>query len=122
MALLRDDPTAVSRLGDLESLGERLCTTPVTAYELFNGAWRSNHAERNLRDVTELLDDLPLLEMDLEASMLAGWIHAKLGSIGTPIGVEDELISGIVLRHRETLVTRNAMHFSRVQGLEVLSW
>jgi predicted nucleic acid-binding protein len=38
------------------------------------------------------------------------------------IGVEDEFVAGIAVRHGESLVTRNLGHFGRIPGLDDVAW
>ena len=52
----------------------------------------------------------------------AARIRVALEAAGTPIGPHDTLIAATALRHQAALVTRNVREFSRVQGLQWLSW
>jgi tRNA(fMet)-specific endonuclease VapC len=122
VALLRGDDSAAARIGDLESRGVPMSTTPINAYELFTGAWRSVRREVNLKEVAGLLRDLPMLVFDVDAAFQIARIHAALSVRGESIGVEDEFIAGVAVRHGEPLVTRNLSHFGRIPGLDVESW
>lgn len=75
-----------------------------------------------MREVTSLLKDLQILAYDVEAAFHTARIHVTLSRRGETIGVEDEFIAGIAVRHGEPLVTRNLSHFNRVPGLKVESW
>jgi predicted nucleic acid-binding protein len=122
IALLRGDAPAAESIGNLESKGITTCTTPVNAYELFVGAWRSSRSEANLRESASLLRDLPILIYDVEAAFQIARIHSALSRRGELIGIEDEFIAGITLRYGEPLVTRNLSHFGRIPGLEIIAW
>jgi tRNA(fMet)-specific endonuclease VapC len=97
-------------------------TTPVNAYELFLGAWRSARSEANLREAASLLRDLPILTYDVDAAFHIARIHSSLSRRGESIGIEDEFIAGIAVRYGEPLVTRNLSHFARIPGLVVETW
>ncbi len=122
VALLRGDSSAAEHIGDLESRGVPTTTTPINAYELFAGAWRSMRSEANLKEAASLLRDLPILVFDVDAALQIARIHAALSKRGELIGVEDEFIAGIAVRYGEPLVTRNLNHFSRIPGLDVEAW
>jgi predicted nucleic acid-binding protein len=49
----------------------------------------------------------------------AAAIHGTLARTGQRVEVEDCLIEGIALGHREPALTLNPKHFSRVRGLVV---
>ena len=122
VALLRGDSSAADYIGDLESREIPTATTPVNAYELFVGAWRSTRSEVNLREAAGLLRDLPILSYDIDAAFQIARIHSALSRRGELIGVEDEFIAGIAVRYGEPLVTRNLSHFRKVPGLDAVSW
>ena len=92
-----------------------LWTTAVTRFELFSGA-RSVRQEKSIR---EMLDGIPVLDLDREAADRAAQINRDLQTAGESIGMADSLIAGIVLSHAATLLTRNRRHFERVRGLRL---
>ena len=75
-----------------------------------------------MREVANLLKDLQILAYDVEAAFHITRIRVALSRRGEVIGVEDEFIAGIAVRHGELLVTRNLGQFNRVPGLKVESW
>lgn len=85
------------------------------------GAHASGRPE-NIVSTIEMLRELVLLPMDLESCIEAGKIASTLRETGEGLYVRDALIAGIVMRHGETLVTRNLRHFNRVDGLRVKKW
>ena len=107
------EPSAGRVAIELET-GE-LHTTAITRFELLAGA-RSSRQERMIR---ELLDAVPALPMDAESADQAAEVRRTLDSQGTPIGMGDSLIAGIVLAHQGVLMTRNLRHFERVPGLRI---
>jgi predicted nucleic acid-binding protein len=119
IALMRKDESALKKLQELVSKGERLSTTPITASELFRGAYSSERVDENLKKVRGILSRLDLLEFNTIASDIYGQTSSDLERKGEPIGDFDALIASIALAHNERVVTRNIKHFSRVKGLEV---
>lgn len=122
VSLLRGDADARSRAEEIDIGNERTTTTPINAFELFLGAYLSERREANLTTVRALLSNLELLQFDLRGCERAGSIEAGLRRRGQPIGVRDSMIAGIASRFEETLLTRNAEHFSRVRELRIERW
>ena len=90
-----------------------LFTTSVCRFELLSGA----RHPRQEKIVRELLDALETLPLDLAAADDAAAIRRALESAGTPIGMGDSLIAGIVRSRHGVLLTRNRKHFAQVAGL-----
>jgi tRNA(fMet)-specific endonuclease VapC len=91
----------------------QLTTTAVSRFELLAGV-RSNRQDRLIRD---LLAALVTLALDESAADEAARVRRALEAGGTPIGMGDSLIAGIVLANDGVLLTRNRRHFDRVAGL-----
>ncbi len=91
-----------------------LCTTVVTAFELWAGAIGSAKRERA---VDTLLGALTILPLDAEDARCAASLRCDLDRRGRSIGMADSLIAGVCVRHRAILITRNRAHFERVPGL-----
>ena len=92
-----------------------LATTVVNRFELLSGV----RNERQERAVRQLLGALTTLPLDTQASDEAAAIRRALERNGTPIGMGDSLIAGIVRARRGVLLTRNRRHFDRVEGLKL---
>ena len=121
VALLRGNPDALDASEDLPGKRE-VSTTPINAFEILFGAYRSRRSEENVKAVAALLSNIELLEFNLDAANIAAQTYSALMAEEHGIGVEDTLTAGIVLSHDETLVTRNIDHFSRVKGLKTRRW
>ena len=91
----------------------QLTTTAVSRFELLAGA-RRDRQDRLIRDLLAALFTLPLDEI---AADEAARVRRALEAGGTPIGMGDSLIAGIVLANDGVLLTRNRRHFERVAGL-----
>ena len=90
------------------------------AYELYYGAYKSRHADRNM----ELLDRIgfEIVSFDASDARMAGAIRSELGAAGRLIGPYDLLIAGQARARRMVLVTANSREFQRVKGLECEDW
>lgn len=121
VALLKGGADADEAIGRLDENGDRVTTTIITAYELLRGVYMSSNIERNLAEVHELLSNLEILDLTLEACEDASKIHRDLKKSGCLIGEFDVLIAAIARTRAETIMTRDD-HFSRVQGINVAKW
>ncbi len=90
-----------------------LHTTAVTRFEMLAGA----RAERQRKGILKLLAAVATLPLDAAAADRAAGVRRDLERRGTPIGMADSLIAGIVLEAGGILLTRNRAHFERVDGL-----
>lgn len=100
---------------EIELKAGGLCTTAVSAFELWVGA-------KSLQEkaaVSTFLKALSILPLDTSAAHSAGEIFQSLESKGLTIGMADSLIAGICLNRNATLITRNRKHFKRVPNLKI---
>ena len=93
----------------------RLCTTAVTAFELWAGA----RSPQQVAVVETLLGALTILPLDVSGARRAGEVRRELERTGISIGMADSLIAGITLEHGAILITRNRKHYQRVPGLRL---
>ena len=107
------DPAAGRVEIELES--RSFATTAVSRFELLAGA-RDKTAEGLVR---RLLDSLSTLPLDRESADRAAAVRRALELRGSPIGMADSLIAGIVMTHDALLLTRNRKYFERVEGLKL---
>ncbi|MCX6653640.1 MAG: type II toxin-antitoxin system VapC family toxin [Candidatus Bathyarchaeota archaeon] len=122
IALIRRDERALAKLEEYTASETRLTTTPITACELFKGAYKSTRREKELQKVKTTLGFLEMLNFSVEASERYGKLMASEGLHGAPIGDLDAMIASLALTHGEEIVTSNRKHFERVDGLQVNSW
>lgn len=109
---LRGEEPSASRVA-LELKEGALRTTVISRFELLAGA----RTAREKTFIGELLDAVPALPLDPEAADRAAEVRRTLERKGSPIGMGDSLIAGIVLLHKGIFLTRNPKHFERVPGL-----
>lgn len=95
-------------------------TSAVVIGELFQGAYRSAHRERHLRNIEErVLRAVTVLPYDAGVAREFGALRAHLEERGMPLPDADLQIAATALRHGLTLVTGNLRHFRRVPDLEI---
>ncbi len=122
VALLRGHPEAAKKAEEYDSTGAEVSTTSMNTFEVYLGAFRSKHAEKNLKQADELLGSIRVLEFNVEASRKSSEIFSELLSRGLPVDMRDAIIAGISLTNGYALVTRNLEHFKTITGLSVESW
>jgi len=99
---------------------EAIAISAVVLHELYYGAFKSRHRDKNVSLVDKL--QFTELEFDADDARAAGLIRAELDKRGTPIGPYDVLIAGQALSQKLKLVTNNIREFGRVKGLKVEDW
>ncbi|MYE02985.1 MAG: type II toxin-antitoxin system VapC family toxin [Alphaproteobacteria bacterium] len=129
MRYLFDTNACIALLNDSSSpLRERLhrlapadvdLPAPV-AYELYYGAYKSRHADRNLGLLDRL--EFEIVPFDAGDAREAGAVRSELEAAGLPIGPYDLLIAGQARARNLVLVTANSREFERVQGLVCEDW
>jgi tRNA(fMet)-specific endonuclease VapC len=122
-----------SVLIDAERGGEALEQLPddephlisvVTVSELLHGVHRAVDPLHRLRRQAFTEHVLAVFEpasITLEIARVHAEIDARLADIGKSIDAHDLWIAATALMHGVTVATRNARHFERVPGLEVLA-
>ncbi|MDP2811246.1 MAG: type II toxin-antitoxin system VapC family toxin [Rhodocyclaceae bacterium] len=118
IALLNGHPTMNNRIRVMHPSDIGL--PAIVAHELYYGAFKSMHQERNVGLVDAL--QFAVLTFDQEDARQAGAIRAELAKQGQPIGPYDVLIAGQAKARGLTLVTHNMAEFNRVSGLVVEDW
>ncbi len=118
----RGDPQIVPRIQALPPA--EVGVPAIVEYELRYGLLRLPQAAAKPRLVAlmQLLQPMQRLPFDSDCAVHAARIRAELEAAGTPIGPHDTLIAATALHYQAALVTRNVREFSRVPGLQWLSW
>ncbi len=107
---------------DLESRleGEAICVTSVTIFELWHGVLLTRN-KKEMETIETLERSVEVLEFDSKAARIAAEIYVESKKKRIEIPPLDALIAGIVKRYGVKLLTRDK-HFSRIEGLEVVSY
>jgi predicted nucleic acid-binding protein len=97
----------------------------ITASELLAGVHRAVPESRRIRrsaSVEAMLAALPILDITLEVARIHAELVAALRQQGQTLGANDALIAATALAGGHALLTTDIGDFSRVPGLEVLSF
>ena len=121
IALMQGNKDAYKAMQDLEGKDARVATTIISAYELFKGADVSSRPERNLAKIQDLLSDIEVLELTLQATHEASVLYREMIKTGRLMGEFDLLIAAIAKVNGEAILTRDK-HFKCIQGLELANW
>ena len=115
--------------GDVTSDVERVlgdedrAISVITVSELLHGVHRAHGAIRARRRafVEHILAGIEAIPITEPVARVHADIWAELSSRGQPIGAHDLWIAATALAHDLGVATRNAAHFTRVEGLRVVA-
>ena len=100
----------------------QLVMSAITYGELYYGASKSNERARALRRIEELVQDIPVEDLNSMAAQAYGEIRASLEKRGRLIGNNDLWIGAHAMALDVTLATNNEREFKRIAGLSVENW
>jgi tRNA(fMet)-specific endonuclease VapC len=100
----------------------QLIMSAITYGELCYGASKSSQQASALAQLRELVQDVPVAELDSRASEAYGEIRATLEKEGRLIGNNDLWIGAHALALNLTLATNNEREFKRIPGLSLENW
>jgi len=100
----------------------QLVMSAITYGELHYGASQSNERENALARLAELIQDVPVENLDSRAATAYGEIRAMLERKGQVIGNNDLWIGAHAMALGVTLATNNEGEFKRIAGLSVENW
>jgi tRNA(fMet)-specific endonuclease VapC len=116
----RPDADLIKKFSQCDPKAFALCS--IVKGELNYGARKSQRVSENLKVLETFFAPFESLPFDDRAAEFYGLNRAMLDMSGTPIGVNDLMISSIALAHDVTVLTRNFDEFSRVPGLKIERW
>jgi len=127
---LLDTNTLIYLFKGQGKVAERLFTVPpgdvaissVSLYEIEVGIAKSLQPAKRRKQLDTFLAAVSVLPFDRSAARAAATVRVELERRGLPIGPLDNLIAGVALAHRATLVTRNTREFARLPNLDVMDW
>ena len=90
--------------------------------ELYFGAARSKDPASGKALVDRFARALPVVESSPRIMARFGAEKARLAAAGTPVEDADVLIAAAALECGGVIATGNVRHFSRFEGLEILTW
>lgn len=98
------------------------CMSTVTYGELYFGAQKSQHSQKNTTILQEIANFIPPLPIPTDAGKHYGQVRSKLEQKGTPIGNNDIWIAAHALSLNVILVTNNVKEFKRIPHLHIENW
>ncbi|QSG09018.1 type II toxin-antitoxin system VapC family toxin [Halapricum desulfuricans] len=120
--LLRGDENTKRLLNIVEKEARPQKLSSVTVLELYEGVVRSQTPETKRERVLEILETKHVVNADHIVMRKAGKLSGELIDDGERIEREDRIIAATALLNDEPVITRNAKHFGRIDGLEVRSY
>lgn len=115
--VLRREAGVMALLHRLRDAGEAFGTPTVCAAEVLRGA---NRDSVTLATATRILESLTEVPFGPRAARRFGRIMHGLDKAGRPIPALDGMVAAVVLEEGARLATRDAGHFERVAGLELV--
>ncbi len=100
----------------------QLVMSAITYGELYYGACKSSQRAKALTQLEELVQDIPVENLDRTATLAYGEIRATLEEKGRLIGNNDLWIGAQALALDITLATNKEREFKRIAGLSVENW
>ncbi len=120
--LMKGDKRAVAKFQEIKRSNKGQSISTPSVFELFVGIGMAKKPEKEKKRVMESILSMAVMDLKKESAARAGIIYANLLKKGERIDPVDCLISGIAIENRDTLLTRNRKHFSKIKGLEVESY
>ncbi|MEF8851575.1 MAG: type II toxin-antitoxin system VapC family toxin [Haloarculaceae archaeon] len=117
--VLGGDEAALDALTDIEADRKPEKVSSITVLELYEGVERADRPDDEVAEVIDVLDSKTVVPADHDVMRHAGRISGTLYADGRPIDREDCIVAATALQEDEPVVTRNAGHFERVDGLDV---
>ena len=131
--IIKHNPPEV--LSKFKNLHEDDCViSSVTVSELKYWIARNNQLHKTSKNtgtpkfnemiVNDFISRLPIVDYDLYAAEVYGWLRVELESKGTTIGNMDLMIGAHAISLKMTLVTNNLKEFNRLHshGLQLENW
>jgi tRNA(fMet)-specific endonuclease VapC len=116
IAFLRNDEKIVKKIKEQAEV-----YMPVTVVgELYFGAFKSKKREENLKKISNLLEDIIVLENNVQTARFYGEIKKILKEKGKPIPENDIWIAAIAKQYDLLLITTD-IHFNEIEDLPLYS-
>ena len=102
--------------------GGQLSLASVNLAELYAGAYRHSQATRLLALISDLLQELEVIDFDAACARKFGEVRGSLLQQGLSVPTTDLMIASTALVHDLTLVTHNTADYRHIPGLRVDDW
>ncbi len=99
-----------------------LAISVITAGELWTWVSRSSSSSRSRKSVSDFIDVMDVVEIDLAVALRFGTLRAEMLDTGRPLPDMDALIAATALQANLTLVTHNVADFQAIPDLRIEDW
>jgi tRNA(fMet)-specific endonuclease VapC len=99
-----------------------LAISSVTLAELYSGAYKLPQSARLLALITDLLQDVAVLDFDSTCAEQFGKVRGALLQQGIQVATADLMIASTALAHNLTLVTHNTADYRNIPALRLDDW
>lgn len=113
------EANAVEKAKEIERKGSTISVCSPSVFELYVGVALSRKPDEEKSKIIETIGSLPQLPLDFESATVAGAVYGERIRSGVEMDPEDAMIAGIAKVRKENVVTRNAKHFSGIEGVKV---
>ncbi len=126
-SFLLDTNIVIGLFAQEESIQARLSESDhvflssIVLGELYFGAYKSAHADENIRRIDELAKASAVLACDAVTAIHYGRIKKNLRDKGKPLPENDIWIAALAQQHGLTVVSRD-QHFQEIENLPVEVW
>ncbi len=120
--LMNGKKEAVEKLDEFLDSEEPVAVSAITVMQLFHGVGKSNRPQQEENKIHSVLHGLVTYPIDFELARRAGKKEGELAKNNIAIGYADTIIATTALSLNEPIVTRNVKDFSKVHGLEIISY
>jgi len=94
----------------------------IAVGELFCGARNSAFPEENELLVEKFILTVPVIQTDIPILKRFGDLKARLKKNNRLLPDADIFVAAVALEKADALVTGNARHFERIEGLKIENW
>lgn len=119
---LKNDNGAVEKMKNLKE--ENFSISAIGVFEVALGFYlMKEFSSAKYEKFREIIGEIELLKLDLKSSILSSKISASLAKEGKIIGQSDCLIAGTMISNGiGNILTNDKEHFSRIKGINVISY
>jgi len=118
---IQENTQVISKFRSALEAGESFVISPVTYYEIMRG-FKHKSSPKKEKSFTYMCSIYPIGEMSFNIWEKAADIYGTTRQAGNPIEDTDILIAAFCIENGYKLVTNNAKHFDRIDGLEYVNW
>ena len=100
----------------------QLAISSVTLAELYAGAYKHSQVSRLLDLITDLLQEVQVIDFDSACAEKFGQVRGTLLQHGISVPTTDLMIASAALVDNLTLVTHNTADYQNIPGLRLNDW